>query len=620
MKQFVATLAPHSRSTAKLHAPSPPPIEKPPAVEAPTVQMPDERARLGFPGGQSSGWVSSISIHILLLFAAAMFFRVAPTADRMVLQLSQTVNEPIADEEFQEFVVFEQPDLEADPVENDVEFEDLHQTVEMTQFDLPDQSERASALVDAMDSLAFASDPVALVRLPAVTTGAEHPGGQEAGAAAGDPGNNAGDGNGVHGELGGRVSRRLQFATPEMNYSINRGLMWLARHQLADGGWSFEHRVGQCQGRCPNPGSRRGARVAATGFALLPFLGAGHSPNRGEYRQTVSAGIKFLISNTSADGSLWRSEGRMYGHGIATLALCECYGILTQKQPTDAANINSMEPKTADGKLADAPDALVDQWTADDVERLKQAATAAIGFIVKAQAVDGGWRYRPGELGDTSVVGWQVMALKSAKDAGLGTNEHTFAGAQVFLDSVQRDPVGNESFGFIGTRYTYKPSSQKITQATTAIGLACRIGMGASPFHPAVETAVGRILTEKKEVGNMYYNFYANQVIFQHGGAEWKLWSQQLSKALIKSQNRGGHLEGSWHFGAADAGGTAGGRVYTTTMACLCLEESFRHLPTFRINAQRHFIERLRATAPMLPGNAEAESAGTRPAADDFPL
>jgi hypothetical protein len=312
----------------------------------------------------------------------------------------------------------------------------------------------------------------------------------------------------------------------------------------------------------------------------------------------------------------------MYGHGIATLALCECYGIMTQTPPSGAVHPNPMEPNAAYGELTNDPNKLVGRWTEVDVERLKYAATAAVDFIVKAQAIDGGWCYRPGELGDTSVVGWQVMALKSAKDAGLGIHEQSFAGAQRFLNSVQLDPVGNESFGFIGTRYAYRPDRPKVTPATTAIGLACRICMGRSPFHPAVVTAVDRIVTEGHGGGDMYYNFYANQVVFQHGGAAWESWNQQLSKALIKSQNRRGHLEGSWHFDGADAdhGGTEGGRVYTTAMVCLCLEESFRHLPTFRINAQRQFIERLRAAAPVLPDDEEAEAADKQPDADEFPL
>ena len=45
-------------------------------------------------------------------------------------------------------------------------------------------------------------------------------------------------------------------------------------------------------------------------------------------------------------------------------------------------------------------------------------------------------------------------------------------------------------------------------------------------------------------------------------------------------------MEGSWYFGNADAGGAAGGRLYVTAMACLCLEESFRHLPMMRDRAE----------------------------------
>ncbi|MDG2221976.1 MAG: hypothetical protein P8L85_11375 [Rubripirellula sp.] len=594
-RKFTWSFASPSRSTAKPRSPVPPPIEVPIAEQS-VAECDGSVSYIA----QVFGWVFSVLLHILLLFTIAMFVSFAAPVDKMVLLLPLTVDESMVEEELVEFLVLEPPEFEIDPVENVVEIEDILQADEMKQLDVPHQVEPPSALVDlmvnSMDSLTMASAPVGLVRLPPATTG-------KAG----------------HSELGGRASRRMRFTTPEMNYGINKGLMWLARHQLADGGWSFEHRIGECQGRCPNPGSKRSARVAATGLALLPFLGAGHSPGDGEYRQTVSAGIDFLIANTASDGSLWRSEGRMYGHGIATLALCECYGMLTQTPPNKASNSNSTEPRPAYGELANATNALGRRWTAVDVARLKQAATAAVGFIVRAQAVDGGWRYRPGELGDMSVVGWQVMALKSAKDAGLGGYEQSFAGAQMFLNSVQLDPVGSESYGVIGTRYRYKSNTEKATPATTAIGLACRICMGASPFHPAAVAGVNRIVTEGHSGSDMYYNFYANQVVFQHGGVAWESWNQRLSNALIQLQCREGHLEGSWHFGG-DHGSNQGGRVYTTAMACLCLEESFRHLPTFRMNAQRRFNERLRAKSPEVIADEESGPALQQPGMDEFPL
>ncbi len=161
-------------------------------------------------------------------------------------------------------------------------------------------------------------------------------------------------------ELGGRAERRIRYSSPRSDYAIDQGLSWLARHQWKDGGWGFEHRVGECRGRCPNAGSKRGARVAATGLALLPFLGAGHSPENGEHREVVTRGIRFLLANMSRHGSLCHPEGQMYGHGIATLALCECYGILSQAPPKP-------------GLVTSRP---------VDLEELRRASEAAIAFIV----------------------------------------------------------------------------------------------------------------------------------------------------------------------------------------------------------------------------------------------
>lgn len=395
-------------------------------------------------------------------------------------------------------------------------------------------------------------------------------------------------------KLGGRNLRRIIFAAPNQNYAIHRGLDWLARHQQDDRGWAFEHRRGECRGRCPNPGTQFGARNAATGLALLAFLGAGQSPEQGEYRTVVASGINYLMENTSRHGSLWQQQGEMYGQGIATLALCECYGILTQTPPNPQ----------------------YDTWQPVDRERLRNTATAAIQFIVAAQAVDGGWRYAPGELGDTSVVGWQIMALKSAADAGLGERPKTMEAAARFLDSVQMDSVGDLEYGMVGTQYAYQPYRRKISDATSAIGMACRIYMGTSPFHPGIKIAVKRLADRGPIAGNMYFNVYANQIVFQHGGVQWDTWSQRLNQGLIASQSTRGHMEGSWYFGHGDHGGMAGGRLYATAMACLGLEESFRHLPIYRKNPTLQFRELLGA-ANATGSNAENQPFPVEPVTVD---
>ena len=104
---------------------------------------------------------------------------------------------------------------------------------------------------------------------------------------------------------------------------MERGLAWLARHQAIDGSWRFDLSGCRCDGGCRDPGTVS-STTASTGIALLPFLGAGHTHVAGDYRETVTRGLYYLMSRLQATprgGDL--SEGTMYGHGVATLALAE---------------------------------------------------------------------------------------------------------------------------------------------------------------------------------------------------------------------------------------------------------------------------------------------------------
>ena len=63
-------------------------------------------------------------------------------------------------------------------------------------------------------------------------------------------------------------------------------------------------------------------------------------------------------------------------------------------------------------------------------------AQSAVNYIEWAQADDGGWRYTPKQAGDTSVFGWQMMALKSASLGGLEVDDYVIRGARNFLRDV----------------------------------------------------------------------------------------------------------------------------------------------------------------------------------------
>ena len=206
------------------------------------------------------------------------------------------------------------------------------------------------------------------------------------------------------------------------------------------------------------------------------------------------------------------------------------------------------------------------------------AAQRAIDFIVQAQdPVGGGWRYRPHDAGDTSVVGWQLMALNSASMAYLNVPQDTIRKAGYFLDSVQTEN---------GSMYGY--TSPNRGPATSAIGLLCRMYMGWKHENPALIQGV-QILSEAGPSlddsgpprNNMYYNYYATQVLHHYGGYEWVKWNGAMRDYLIGAQTLKGHATGSWYFEGTDMGSPAGGRLYCTAMATMILEVYYRHLPLY---------------------------------------
>ena len=125
-------------------------------------------------------------------------------------------------------------------------------------------------------------------------------------------------------------------------------------------------------------------------WRMLAFLGAGYDHYDDQYLNVVRGGLEFLVRNQKPNGDLYlatdaesNKSAWFYSHGIASIALCEAYGM-----------------------------------TGD--ENLKVAAQKAIDFIVASQhPTRGGWRYAPQFDADTSVSGWQLMALKSGELAGL---------------------------------------------------------------------------------------------------------------------------------------------------------------------------------------------------------
>jgi len=320
-------------------------------------------------------------------------------------------------------------------------------------------------------------------------------------------------------------------------------LEWLANHQLPDGGWNYDHRLSACNARCGDFGTLTDCRTGATAQALLPFLGAGQTHKTGKYKKNVEAGLYFLVQQMKVKpqlglqcGDLAQGGGTMYSHGMAAIVLCEAYGMTQDKG-------------------------------------LMMPAQLSLNHIVYAQdPVGGGWRYAPRTPGDTSVVGWQLMALKSGHLAYLHVPPGTIVGANKFLDSVMTD------YSYYG--YTDPGRGQ----ATTAIGILCRMYLGWKKDHPGIEKGIQYLSQTGPSQGNMYYNYYATQCLRHYEGELWDKWNVKMRDQLVNSQEKAGHLKGSWHKNG-DHGSERGGRLYCTSMATMILEVYYRHMPIYGVAA-----------------------------------
>ena len=313
-------------------------------------------------------------------------------------------------------------------------------------------------------------------------------------------------------------------------------LDYLARHQLNDGSWSMSFED-SCDGNCvPGCEGKDSYRFAATGLALMCFLGAGHTQNDEQYGEVVTKGIYFLQQSLrrTSDSGYWVdtvASAQMYEHGIATLALCEAY------QMTQAGE-------------------------------LKESCQLAINFILKAQYRDGGWDYHPGRPGDLSIAGWQVLALKSAAATDLVVPAEAVQGVDRFLDSNR---AGEFMFRYRGG---------KPTKSMTAIGVLLQIFRGKTKDARSVANGIEYLSNQGPSGVDMYYNYYATQALFQIGGRSWKNWNYYMRDLLVKTQSPSGHLRGSWMF-EGDHSNKVGGRFYSTCMACLILEVYYRYLPVY---------------------------------------
>jgi hypothetical protein len=141
----------------------------------------------------------------------------------------------------------------------------------------------------------------------------------------------------------------------------------------------------------------------------------------------------------------------------------------------------------------------------------------------------GGWRYFPGQVGDTTVTGWMLMALKSGQLTYVPVSPEVWTGAKRYLDFVQDD--GGAAYGY------QAPSKQDATM--TAIGLLCRMYAGWPRSQAALARGVRMLSKRGPSEHDLYYDYYATQVLRHYGGPEWTDWNSEDARVPHRHASQG---------------------------------------------------------------------------------
>ncbi len=367
--------------------------------------------------------------------------------------------------------------------------------------------------------------------------------------------------------------------TDSSERAVESSLRWLALHQNLEGYWDPDGFSLHCPrgDLCSGPSGRAlhgaedrsvaerraglHANSGVTALAILAFMGKGYTHEEGRYADQIDRALSWLIRQQDADGFLGGNAtryARMYCHGMATYALAEAYGL--QRDQSNA-------------------------------RRLRGALERALAYTISQQnPEDGGWRYVRGQQSDTSMFGWQLMALKSAEIAGIAIPSGTRQGMFNFLST--------RSLGEHGGLATYRllksaePPYKLLkkdavpTATMTAEALFCKQMLGIERDAAASQEAVEFLLTRLPKLSeqNLYYWYYGTLCMYQHGGDPWRKWNEQVREILVAEQNKTGHAAGSWD--PKGPWGPHGGRVYSTAMATLCLQTYYRIMPRHQMSGR----------------------------------
>ena len=315
--------------------------------------------------------------------------------------------------------------------------------------------------------------------------------------------------------------------TPELRLAVNRGFEYLTRRQLRSGDFDSDH------------------PLAVNALVGIAFLASGHSEKAGgEFTEVIRRGTSALLRYQNSQGFFDDERSAMYGHGFATLFLAELYGTSEYRH-----------------------------------REIREALLKAVRVIEGSQSRSGGWDYLPARQfgsfeassgsSDTSITVCQTMALRAARNLGIGVNTRVTARARAYIERAQ-----NKDGGFLyrqqGELSSFLFNSSAFPRSAAGTCILYSLGdYNSAKVRLGFEYLYKNYRMPWSNQFPYYAHYYCAQAMFQAGGKYWKEYFPWIRSELLGKQLR----DGSWPNSLRE------NKTQCTAMALIVLQLPLRFLP-----------------------------------------
>jgi hypothetical protein len=343
--------------------------------------------------------------------------------------------------------------------------------------------------------------------------------------------------------------------------SVSRALEWLAGQQEDDGSFpSIE--MGQ-------PG--------VTSLVVMAFMSHGNLPGDGQYAKHLERATDYVLESQKENGlvSLVGPDGAeisrdvvheigeaaAYNHAISSLMLSELYGMSHTERS----------------------------------DRIKKAVLKSLSASLKMQGWpktpredQGGWRYvgNPvfGTDSDLSITGWQLMFLRSARNAGFDVPKESIDDAVAYIRRCYHNDYGT---------FLYMQGKGDQDLRSRAMAGAGVLALAHAGFHGAPEATKSadwllkyhfddynkvEEFTQAWPIDRYHYSLFNScQAMYQMGGQFWKRFFPRTVRTLLANQQPDGSWPAESHFNDGKFGNS-----YTTALVVLSLGSPNQFLPVFQ--------------------------------------